>query len=60
MLGFMDAGICSKDEVGSKAGIGLDAAIRGNNSSGNPTKTMYPVMIDNITTALITIFYLSF
>jgi hypothetical protein len=88
-IGLM-AGICSKDGVGVKPGIGLDAGtvsniriisesgtgmkagigsdagtvsdpgIQRNNSLGNSTKTMYPVMMDNITTPLITIFCLFF
>jgi hypothetical protein len=38
----------------------LDAGIHWNNSSGNPTKTIYPAMMDNINIPLITIFCLSF
>lgn len=84
------AGICSKDGVGVKPGIGLDAGtgsdiriiseagtgvmagigsddgtvldpgIQESNSLGNSTKTMYPVMMYNITTPLIAIFCLFF
>lgn len=57
---FSLAGICSKAETGVKAGTGSDAGIQENNSLGNPTKTVYPVMMNNITIPLITIFCLLF
>jgi hypothetical protein len=57
---FSEARICSKAVSGVKAGIGSDAGTLRNNSLENHTKTMYAVMIDNITTPLITIFYLFF
>jgi hypothetical protein len=56
----LDARIGSKAGVGSDAGNGLDTRIWGNNSSGNPTKLVYPMMMDNITVLLITIFCLFF
>jgi hypothetical protein len=68
----LDAGTDSDAGIGSKAGTGvkartgsdartgLDAGIQENSSSGNPTKTIYPVIMDNITIPLITIFSLFF
>jgi hypothetical protein len=57
---FSEAGTGVKAGIGSDAGTGSDPGIRGNNYLGNSAKTMYPVMIDSITTPLITIFCLFF
>jgi hypothetical protein len=52
----LDAGIGLKAGIGSDARTGLGAGIWGSNSLENLTKTMHPVMMNNITIPLITIF----